>query len=321
MVSTTTASRIASVGEWSSRKRWINKRTMATASITITMPMMPQSGPVSPAAAAIRAGRKVPKVGTPTTLRKTTTMKQVENRNSQFLNIARLKEEYKKRGCPIISMDTKEKVDIGNHFRAGALYAQKEICVYDHDFNSFGKGKAVPHGIYDIIRNTGHIDSGTGKDTSEFACDSLREWYHHRGRHEYPDAASLLILCDGVGSDSSRHYIFKEDIQKSADEIGIEIRIAHYPPYTSEYNPIEHRMFCHVTRACKGVIFDSIERVKEFMEKTKTKKGLNVEVRIIDKIYETGRKVKEGFKKNMSIVSDDYLKEWNYRAIPNGKVI
>lgn len=254
-------------------------------------------------------------------LRKTTTMKQVKNRNSQFLNIARLKEEYKKTGCPIISMDTKKKEDIGNFFRAGSLYAQKEICVYDHDFNSFGKGKAVPHGIYDIIRNVGLINLGVSKDTGEFACDSLRRWYHHRGRHDYPDAAALLILCDGGGSNSSRHYIFKEDIQKLADELGIEIRIAHYPPYTSKYNPIEHRMFSHVTRACKGVIFDSIERVKEFMEKTKTKKGLNVEVRIINKIYETGRKVKEGFKENMPIVFDEYLRKWNYRAIPNGKVI
>lgn len=128
-------------------------------------------------------------------------------------------------------------------------------------------------------------------------------------------------MCDGGGSNDSRHYLFKEDLQKVVDEIGIEIRIAHYPPYTSKYNPIEHRMFPHVTSACQGVIFDSIERVKEFMEKTKTKKGLNVTVRIIDKIYETGRKVKEGFKENMPIVFDKHLPQWNYRAIPNGKVI
>jgi len=224
------------------------------------------------------------------------------------VNIARLKEEYQKTGCPIISMDSKKKEDIGNFFRAGSLYTQKVICVYDHDFTSFGKGKAIPHGIYDIIRNTGYICQGTSRDTSEFACDSLRRWHRCHGRYDYPDAASLLILCDGGGSDNSRHYIFKEDLQKPADEIGIEIRIAHHPPYTSEYNPIEHRLFPHVTRTCQGVIFDSIERVKEFMGKTKTKKGLNVTVRIIDKIYETGRKVKEGFKENMPIVFDEYLK-------------
>jgi len=159
------------------------------------------------------------------------------------VNIARQKEEYQKTGCPIISMDSKKKVDIGNFFRPGSLYAQKVICVYDHDFKSFGKGKAVPHGIYDIIRNTGQINSGVSKDTSEFACDSLRQWWNSRGRYDYPDATSLLILCDGGGSDNSRHYIFKEDLQNQVNEIGIEIRIAHYPPYTSKYNPIEHRMF------------------------------------------------------------------------------
>ena len=254
-------------------------------------------------------------------LRKTTTMKQVKNRNAQFENIARLKEEYQKTGNPIISMDSKKKEDIGNFFRAGSLYTQTEICVYDHDFKSFGKGKAIPHGIYDIIRNTGQINLSASKDTSEFACDSLKQWWHNRGRYDYPDATSLLILCDGGGSNNSRHYLFKEDLQKLVDEIGIELRIAHYPPYTSKYNPIEHRMFPHVTRACQGVIFDSIERVKEFIEKTKTKKGLNVTVRIIDKIYETGRKVKKGFKENMPIVFDEYLPQWNYRAIPNGKVI
>jgi hypothetical protein len=201
------------------------------------------------------------------------------------------------------------------------LYTQKEISTYDHDFKSFAEGIAIPHGIYDITKNTGWISLGTSKDTGEFACDSLKQWWYNQGRYDYPNTRSLIILCDGGGSNSSRHYLFKEDLQKLVDEIGIEIRIAHYPPYTSKYNPIEHRMFPHVTRACQGVIFKSIEIVKEFMEKTKTNKGLKVTVQIIDKVYETGRKVKEGFKENMPIIFDDYLPQWNYRAIPNGKVI
>ena len=118
-------------------------------------------------------------------------------------------------------------------------------------------------------------------------------------------------------SNSSRHYIFKQDLQLLVDELGIEIRIAHYPPYTSKYNPIEHRLFPHVTRACQGVIFTSIELVKELIEKTRTSTGLKVTVQIIDKVYALRRKVADDFKKTMKIVFDDYLPQWNYTAIPN----
>ena len=132
-------------------------------------------------------------------------------------------------------------------------------------------------------------------------------------------------MCDGGGSNNCRHYLFKKDIQKLADKIGVEIPIAHYPPYTSKYNPIEYRLFPHVTRACRGAIFKSVEIVKELIKKTKTSTGLRVKVEIIDKIYETGRKVDDEFKKNMKIVFDDILPTWNYRAIPdealNGEVI
>ena len=130
-----------------------------------------------------------------------------------------------------------------------------------------------------------------------------------------------MILCDGGGSNSSRHYIFKQDLQALADEIGIEIRIAHYPPYTSKYNPIEHRMFSHVTRACQGVVFKSIALVKELMEKTHTRQGLRVTVQILDKVYQTGRKVVENFKETMRIVFDELLPNWNYTAVPSTEVI
>jgi len=125
-----------------------------------------------------------------------------------------------------------------------------------------------------------------------------------------------LIKCDGGGSNNSNHYIFKSDLQKLVNELNLEIRIAHYPPYTSKYNPIEHRLFPHVTRACQGVIFTSIELVKELMEKTHTKTGLSVVVNVLDKVYKTGRKVAEGFKETMKIIFDEYLPKWNYRAVP-----
>lgn len=248
-------------------------------------------------------------------------LKQDPHRNEQFENIACLKAEYEAAGNPVISIDTKKKEYLGNFYRDGYLYTQQELHVYDHDFSSVADGISIPHGIYDPKRNTGYINLGTSKDTGEFACDSLRNWWYNQGWYDYPKATSILILCDGGGSNSSRQYLFKEDLQKLADEIGIEIRIAHYPPYTSKYNPIEHRLFPHLTRACQGVILKNIQLVKELIEKTKTTKGLRVTVQIIDRVYETGRKVAQGFKENLRIAFDKFLPQWNYRAIPNGQVI
>jgi len=132
-------------------------------------------------------------------------------------------------------------------------------------------------------------------------------------------ANSILVTADGGGSNSSRHYIFKEDLQKLVDEIGIEIRMAHYPPYTSKYNPIEHRLFCHITKACKGTVFSSIDVVKSLVDKTSTSTGLKVFSTIKDKVYASARKVSETFKKNMTIIFDDNLGKWNYKAIPKVK--
>ncbi len=248
-------------------------------------------------------------------------MKRVKFRNEQFENIIQLKTVYTAEGNPIVSMDTKKKEYLGNFYRAGHLYTQEELQVNDHDFSSQADGIVIPHGIYDVQRNNGYINLGTSHDTSEFACDCMRNWWYNQGRFDYPNATSILVLCDGGGSNSSRHYIFKQDLQALVDEIGIEIRVAHYPPYTSKYNPIEHRLFPHVTRACQGVVFKSIELVKELMEKTHTRQGLKATVQIVDKVYQTRRKAAKDFKETMRIVFDKFLPQWNYTAVPNAGVI
>jgi hypothetical protein len=249
------------------------------------------------------------------------TMKSVAHRNEQFTNIKALVAEFRANGNPIISFDTKKKENLGNFYRAGHLYTKEELHAYDHDFSSFAEGVIIPHGIYDLQHNLGYIHIGISKDTSQFACDCLRSWWLDHGRFLYPNATAILALCDGGGSNGSRHYIFKEDLQQLADELGIEIRIAHYPPYCSKYNPIEHRLFPHVTRACQGVLFTSVNLVKKLIEKTTTRKGLKVFVKIIETIYQTGRKVADNFKQTMRIVRDDFLPAWNYRAIPNSIVV
>ncbi|MEL7356823.1 MAG: ISAzo13 family transposase [Cyanobacteria bacterium J06560_6] len=205
---------------------------------------------------------------------------------------------------------------IGQFYRTGKTYNTEAIEVYDHDWPSLAEGVAIPHGIYDIAQNKGFLQIGTSRDTSEFACDCLYYWWREHGEKDYPDATSILLLCDGGGSNGARHYIFKQDLQQLANEIGIEIRIAHYPPYTSKYNPIEHRLFPHVTRACQGAIFDSIETVRDLMAKTSTKTGLQVVASVIDAVYETGRKATAEFRANMPILFDEYLPRWNYTARP-----
>lgn len=240
----------------------------------------------------------------------------VKHRNAQFEKIAELVANFEAAGNPVLSMDTKKKEKLGNFYRDGHLYTLEEVQTYDHDFPSFAEGVVIPHAIYDLQLNVGYIQLGTSHDTSEFACDSFRQWWYTYGRHHYANATAILVLCDGGGSNSSRHYIFKQDLQALADEIGVTIRIAHYPPYCSKYNPVEHRFFPHVTRACQGVIFTSTELVKDLMTNTSTKTGLKAFVHILDKVYHTGRKVLTAFKHNMRIVFDDVLPQWNYSAIP-----
>jgi len=182
------------------------------------------------------------------------------DRNAQFENIARLKAESLKKGWPVVSIDTKKKELLGDFYRDGVILTQSTIEVNDHDFGSMSSGTVIPHGIYDAGRNLGFVHLNTSRDTSELACDSLAAWWERHGRATYPNARMILVLCDGGGGNSATRYVFKEQLQKLADRLKIEIRVAHYPPYCSKYNPIEHRLFAHVTRACRGVIFRTWRR-------------------------------------------------------------
>ena len=205
---------------------------------------------------------------------------------------------------------------IGQLYRDGRLYTREPIEVFDHDWVSSAEGVAIPHGLWDLTHNIGYIQIGTSHDTSEFACDSIRYWWNTYGKFLYPNDPEILLLCDGGGSNNSRHYVFKQDLQTLVNDIGIAIRVAHYPPYTSKYNPIEHRLFPHLTRVCQGVIFETVEMVKDLMAKTTTKTGLKVFTTILDNTYQIGRKVAQEFKETRQIVFDKLLPQWNYTAVP-----
>ena len=161
----------------------------------------------------------------------------------------------------------------------------------------------------------GYVQIGTSRDTHEFAIDSLRYWWYTHGAQQYPKATSLLLTCDGGGSNSSRSYLFKAAIQDLAIELGLDIRVAHYPPYTSKYNPIEHRLFPHLTRATQGVIFDAVDTVKDLMATATTATGLTVFTAVLDQVYQTGKKATDKLKASIQIVFDGILPKWNYTAL------
>ena len=238
------------------------------------------------------------------------------DRDAQFLNIARLKEEYLHSPNPVLSIDTKKRELLGNFFREGVLLTKRTLLTFDHDFPSFADGVAIPHGLYDLRLNRGYVHLGTSHDTSLFACDCVEDWWLRFGREQYPGATSLLLLCDGGGSNSANTYLFKADLQAAVNRLGLEVRVAHYPPYCSKYNPIEHRLFCHLTRACQGVIFTSVQLVKRLMEKARTRTGLRVVVDVLDRVYQTGRKVAQEVRQALNVVRDDLLPRWNYRVLP-----
>lgn len=247
---------------------------------------------------------------------KTLAMGDHPDRDAQFQNIAKLKQEFLDAGLPVLSIDTKKKELLGTFYRDGKLDSRDEVRVYDHDFPSSAEGKVIPYGLYDLAANQAHITIGTSHDTSEFAGECLALWWEQHGRERYPTATKLLLLCDGGGSNASNRHVFKEELQRLADRLGIEIRVAHYPPYCSKYNPIEHRVFPHVTRACQGVVFESVELVSDLISRTHTQTGLTVTTSILDRVFETGRKVASDFLDNCRILKDTLLPKWNYRAIP-----
>jgi hypothetical protein len=237
-------------------------------------------------------------------------------RNEQFENIARLKEQYLDSANPIISMDTKKKELLGEFHRAGQAWSNGPNAVFDHDYPSYADGKVVPHGLYDIKRNVGHITLGTSHDTSLFACNSFRLWWQRHGARNYPRAESILLLCDGGGSNNSRHNIFKEDLQRLVNRISIPIRVAHYPPHCSKYNPIEHRLFSHISRAWNGVVFRTLGVVTECLRRVWTRTGLKVTYAVLDKVYHLKRQASDRFLESCPIRFEEHLPDWNYTALP-----
>lgn len=247
---------------------------------------------------------------------KTKTMTQHRDRNAQFEHIAELRQLYLESGEPILSMDTKRREILGDYARPGRVLASAPLRAWDHDFPTHSHGVVIPHGIFDLELNEGYMHLGTSHDTSTFAADCLIDYWRNYGCRRHPQAETLLLLCDAGGSNSCRRLLFKEELQRVADATGLCLRVAHYPTGCSKYNPIEHRLFPHVTRVCQGMLLTSLEQVRELMRKAATMTGLRTFVRTICRTYQTGKKSLVAAADQLRLAFDEIIPEWNYIIFP-----
>ena len=240
------------------------------------------------------------------------------DRDTQFNHIAALIQQYESAGHPYFSIDTKAKEFLGRLFRKGRVRCTEAFKAFDHDFPTWAEGVIIPHGIFDPVRNCGHVNIGLSRDTTEFACDSIKWYWNRIGKQCYPDANSMLLLFDRGGSNAASKYIFKHDLQEVANSIGMSIQVAHYPSYCSKYNLIERRFFPHLSRACTGMLFDTLDTVTELMRKAMTSTGLRTTVNVIRRIYESGRNATEEMKEfvRSTVNFADVLPNWNYTLTP-----
>lgn len=245
-------------------------------------------------------------------------LKEVPQRDEQFKIIEQVKAKCIEIGIPVLSIDTKKKELIGNFKRPGQVLTNGNPRCYDHDFETFAEAKIVPHGIYDIARNVGYITIGTDHDTAEFVCDNIERVWENHLHHIYPDAGTMVILCDGGGSNSSSHKIVKQDFMNLANRLGINIAMIHYPPYCSKFNPIEHRLFSQITRSWSGSPLASIENAAKRAENTTTATGLKVHVHVQKKTYMLKRRVSDDYFERLAsqVVFREDIPKWNYLIKP-----
>ena len=240
------------------------------------------------------------------------------DRNAQFEFINGKVIEFQSRNQPTISIDTKKKELIGRFSNGGIEYQPKgkpeEVETYD--FPSMAEGKGIPYGVYDIAENKGWVSVGTDHDTAQFAVNTIRQWWYHMGQFVYPQAEELLITADGGGSNGSRCRLWKFEIQGLADELKMGISVCHFPPGTSKWNKIEHRMFSHITKNWRGRPLTSHEVIVNLIANTSTRSGLKIQAGLDSQEYPTGIKVSEREMKELNLMKNEFHGEWNYTILP-----
>jgi transposase len=250
--------------------------------------------------------------------RKTREGKQHPDRNAQFEHINRRVKVCLQQEQPAVSVDTKKKEVLGNHKNAGRTYRPKGKPreVDTHDFPDAALGKAIPYGVYDLANNEAWVSVGIDHDTAEFAVASIEKWWRRMGRKRYPAAKRLLITGDSGGSNSSRSRLWKVELQRFADRTGLIVEVCHFPPGTSKWNKIEHRLFCHITRNWRGIPLETHEIVLNLIGSTRTTEGLEVHAWLDEGDYLKGKKITDAELDEVCIRRNAFQGDWNYEIHP-----
>jgi hypothetical protein len=242
-------------------------------------------------------------------------------RDDQFRYINRLVKQFLRRGDPVLSVDTKKKERVGNFKNPGRTWRPRgqPSAVNVYDYPHLGKGPAIPYGAYDVGRNRGFVNVGVSHDTAEFAVESLRRWWRLVGRRHYATATAVLLCADGGGSNGSRNRAWKYHLQQWADQIDAEVTVCHYPPGTSKWNKIEHRLFSYISLHWKGQPLVGYETVINLIGATRTKTGLRVKAALDAGSYELGVKIPDAEMERLNLRSHRTLPQWNYTIAPHEK--
>ena len=241
------------------------------------------------------------------------------DRNEQFEYINEKVKAFQKNDCPVISVDTKKKENIGNYKNNGKEYCPKgkPIEVNGHDFPDKKLGKVSPYGVYDVSKNEGWVSVGISSDTAAFAVNAIRAWWYKMGKPIYPKSNKLLITADCGGSNGYRVRLWKVELQKLANEINRSIYVCHFPPGTSKWNKIEHRMFSYISKNWRGKPLITRETVVNSIANTKTRTGLEIKAMLDENIYTKGIKVADNELELVNLVKDEFHGEWNYAIMPD----
>ncbi len=255
--------------------------------------------------------------------RKTVEGRQHPDRDAQFRHVNRKAKTFQGRGEPVVSVDTKKKELVGNFRNGGREWHPKgePEKVLVHDFKDKELGKAIPYGVHDLAANNGWVSVGVDHDTASFAAESVRRWWERMGRHAYPDAKRLLVTADAGGSNGPRNRLWKLELQRVADATGLEVSVCHFPPGTSKWNKIEHRMFCWITENWRGRPLVSREAVVELIANTTTREGLSIRAELDENEYPTGVKASDEELAGVRIRRSAFHGDWNYMVSPNRKTL
>jgi len=268
---------------------------------------------------ATKVGRLLHELGySLQSVRKTREGTSHPDRNAQFEHINAKAEDFLERNQPVISVDTKKKELVGDFKNAGREWQPKGTAekVLVHDFPDDATGKAIPYGVYDMARNEAWVSVGKDHDTPAFAVASIRQWWKMMGESAYPNAEELLITADAGGSNGYRVRAWKIELQSLADDINLRIRVSHFPPGTSKWNKIEHRVFCHITENWRGKPLRTFETVVQLIGHTRTAAGLRVKARLDKRKYPTGVVITKTDMETLELYADEFHGEWNYEIRP-----